>query len=326
MSLMDDVKQRYDDIPIPEELSERVMEAIKISDRKRQEEGKRNKPQKKYLILKGGMLTAAAAVVIFTITVNTNTAFAEGVSGIPVIGTLARVLTLQSYTLENEDEVSISVEIPKLEIKSVVYEPEDGAKENMDISMEIPGVEIENTDLKELENSINSTIYNTCESYMNEAVERAKEYKEAFLETGGTEEEWKEHQIEIKVFYEMKSQTDDWLSFVVRGTESWSGAYSEALYCNIDIKNGKLVTLKDILGDSYVDMVNESVRSQIGAKEKETGITFFTPEEGGFTGITENPRFYMNEAGNPVIVFEKYEIAPGAAGELEFEVARSEGQ
>lgn len=28
----------------------------------------------------------------------------------------------------------------------------------------------------------------------------------------------------------------------------------------------------------------------------------------------------MNEAGNPVIVFEKYEIAPGAYGELEFEI------
>lgn len=28
----------------------------------------------------------------------------------------------------------------------------------------------------------------------------------------------------------------------------------------------------------------------------------------------------MNENGNPVIVFDKYEIAPGAYGELEFEI------
>ena len=31
--------------------------------------------------------------------------------------------------------------------------------------------------------------------------------------------------------------------------------------------------------------------------------------------------FYINEAGNPVVVFQKYEIAPGSSGVLEFEIA-----
>jgi len=31
---------------------------------------------------------------------------------------------------------------------------------------------------------------------------------------------------------------------------------------------------------------------------------------------------YINENGNPVIVFEKYEIAPGAAGAVEFEIQK----
>jgi len=39
-------------------------------------------------------------------------------------------------------------------------------------------------------------------------------------------------------------------------------------------------------------------------------------------GINENTKFYMNEAGNPVIVFEKYEIAPGAAGQQEFQIEK----
>ena len=38
-------------------------------------------------------------------------------------------------------------------------------------------------------------------------------------------------------------------------------------------------------------------------------------------GVTEDTKFYINEAGNPVVVFEKYEIAPGAAGRPEFEIA-----
>lgn len=322
MSLMDDAKKKYDEIPIPGELSDRVMEAIRISGLKRQAEDKHSRPNHKKSIFRGSMLTAAAVAVVFVITVNTNTAFAESVSGIPLIGTLARVLTLQSYTLENEDNVSISVDIPRLEIKSIVYKPVTGAEENMDISMELPGVEIENADAEELQKAVNSVIHDTCERYMEEAVERAKEYKQAFLETGGTEEEWKEHHIEIKIFYEMKSQTGDWLSFIVRGTESWTGAYSEALYCNIDLKSGRLVTLKQVLGDDYITISDESIRAQMEAKEKEIGITFFSPEEGGFTGITENTPFYMNGDGNPVIVFKKYEIAPGAAGELEFEIKK----
>lgn len=30
----------------------------------------------------------------------------------------------------------------------------------------------------------------------------------------------------------------------------------------------------------------------------------------GFTSIADDQRFYINEAGNPVLIFEKYEIAP----------------
>ena len=38
------------------------------------------------------------------------------------------------------------------------------------------------------------------------------------------------------------------------------------------------------------------------------------------SGITEDAKFYVNEAGNPVIAFERYEIAPGSSGEIEFEI------
>ena len=44
---------------------------------------------------------------------------------------------------------------------------------------------------------------------------RAEEYRTAFLETGGTEEEWAEHNIKITVGYEIKQQSDEYLSFIV---------------------------------------------------------------------------------------------------------------
>ena len=74
-----------------------------------------------------------------------------------------------------------------------------------------------------------------------------------------------------------------------------------------------------MLGDHYVELANESIREQISERQK-AGEIFFTAEEGGFTGISEDTKFYINGNNHPVIVFEKYEIAPGSSGEIEFEI------
>ena len=49
---------------------------------------------------------------------------------------------------------------------------------------------------------------------------------------------------------------------------------------------------------------------------------FFSKDEGGFVTVTADTPFYINEKGNPVVVFEKYEIAPGFMGRPEFEIER----
>ena len=41
------------------------------------------------------------------------------------------------------------------------------------------------------------------------------EYKKAYFATGGTEEEWAQHNNKVTVTYEVKSQTDETVSFVV---------------------------------------------------------------------------------------------------------------
>ena len=47
----------------------------------------------------------------------------------------------------------------------------------------------------ELRFIVDSDIYAFCEQYAKEAEGRAKEYRQAFLDTGGTQEEWAEHEI-----------------------------------------------------------------------------------------------------------------------------------
>lgn len=301
MNQLKDAKKKYDEIQIPAELSERVDAAIAVSRKKQNVEAPAASKQKTVSIgrhgraLKLGAGSAAAAVLLFSVLLNTSTAFAENVSTLPVIGPIARVLTFRSYEKE-----------------------EEGIK----INVEIPSVEMIAKDTNGLAGSVNETIHSLCEDYAEQARERAMEYRQAFLDTGGTEEEWDAHNIEIKVWYEITIQSERYLSLTVMGSENWNSAGSQAQYYNLDLADGRVVTLEDLLGEDYIRIADDSIREQMKQKAAETGVAFWTPEEGGFAGITENTRFYINDAGNPVIVFEKYEIAPGAAGSPEFEITR----
>ncbi len=106
-------------------------------------------------------------------------------------------------------------------------------------------------------------------------------------------------------------------------TETRANAYTELYTYNIDLQAGRELTLRDMLGPDYKELANEAVRAGIAAQEAESPDNiYFHGEEGveGFTSIADDQRFYINEAGNPVLIFEKYEIAPGYMGQPEFEV------
>lgn len=292
MSRLKNMKREYDAIPIPEELSMRVGQEIAKS---REKQRKKAQPNWVSRTLRPLGAIAAAAGVVFTLALNTIPAFALEAAQLPVIGNLARVLTFRSYETE-QNGIGISVEIPSIEM----IEKDTGIRVD----------------------AINQEILNRCNQYAAEALARAEEYRAAFLATGGTPEEWAAHNIQITVNYEILQQDEDFLSFVVRGYQNWSSAGNETRYYNLDLRTGAEVTLKDLLGDDYEAVVNDSIRRQIAQREK-NGAVFFPEDAGGFTGITENTKFYISPDHNPVIVFDKYEIANGAAGEISFEITKN---
>ena len=279
---MEKAKKKYDETEIPDELAERIQMEIKCQDSKRRKAVFWN------LGFRRGLAAAAAAVVLFTTGLNTSTVFAETVGNLPVIGAVARVLTFRSYETEDED---------------------------LKISVEIPSIEMISEDFSDLEKSVNEEILRLCEQYAQEARTRAEEYRKAFLDTGGTEEEWAAHNIEIRVWYEVKSQTENYLSLAIIGTENWNNANNQIRYYNFDLKKRTLATLADVLGENYKQIVDDAIRSQM-EERKADGAVYFDD----FEGINEDTPFYINESGNPVIVFEAYEIAPGSEGQQEFEI------
>lgn len=292
MSKLETMKERYDRIAIPEELDIRVRQEIQKSRKQQEDAGKVGGSHRFRRMIYSMEAAAAAVCILFMTALNTSPVFAKEAGELPVIGGLARILTFRSYETE-KDNIAVSVEIPTIEMIA-----------------EDTGISVD---------EINQEILDCCNQYAEEAVKRAEEYRTAFLETGGSLEEWAEHGIKITVGYEIKKQGDDYLSFVVRGSENWTNAYSESKYYNLDLSTGDFVTLEDILGSDYVELANKSIREQMTERQR-AGETFFTAEEGGFAGISEDVKFYINGNNHPVIVFEKYEIAPGSSGEIEFEI------
>ncbi len=292
MSKLEKMKKSYNDIVIPTELNVRIQQEI-MKSRKQEEEkriaGQRYKFKK---IIRSIGAAAAGVCILFTAALNTSPVFAKEATQLPIIGGVAQILTFRSYETE-KDDIAISVEIPTIEMIAA--------------------------DTGITTDEINREILARCNQYADAAVLRAEEYRNAFLETGGTPEEWEEHNIKITVGYEIKQQSNNYLSFAVRGTENWTNAHNELKYYNLDLNTGKIVTLKDMLGSDYVELANKSIKEQI-AERQNAGEIFFTEEEGGFTGISEDVKFYINENNCPVIVFEKYEIAPGTSGQIEFEI------
>lgn len=289
MKVLEDAKKDYEDIPIPQELSERIMMEVKKAD-------KRRKKQMIKRISRYGMTAAASLTILFTVGLNTSVAFANAAENIPVIGAMAKVLTFRSYQTKTDD---------------------------LNMTVDIPSIDMISEEFSEVEDSVNSEIYELCRQYANEAEKRVEEYRTAFLDTGGTLEEWEAHNIEIKVWYEVKTQTDKYLSLVINGAENWNNAGGKSRYYNFDLEKGGLLTLRDVMGNDYGQMIEEQIRSQMKERETTQGIKYF---EGELPELSDDTKFYMNESGNPVIVFEPYEIAPGADGQQEFEITINEGK
>ena len=66
--------------------------------------------------------------------------------------------------------------------------------------------------------------------------------------------------------------------------------------------------------------------AEIDRRSQNPDNIYFLQGEGGFTSIADDQLFYLDAGGSPVVVFEKYEIAPGYMGVQEFTIPLPEGQ
>lgn len=304
----EDGKKVYDNIEIPEELKDVVNGAIRSMDKEKSLKKHRSRNTVKIFRYCG--TAAAALLVCMTIGLNTNEVFAKEMSELPIIGSLARVLTIRSYH-EKDEGHDITVNVPKIQLEETQTDNTDTQKETF-------------------VGDINQEIQSIVDNYVAEAKQKFAEYKEAFFATGGTEEEWGNRDIAVNVDYEVKYQQGNILSMVLTTDEAWVAAYGVRYYYNLDLSGDRQLTLQDLLGDNYVEIANESILRQMKERDATDENAVYwgigkAAEDNmveGFRSVDENTKFYINKDGNPVVCFEKYEVAPGYMGFQEFEIEK----
>ena len=94
-------------------------------------------------------------------------------------------------------------------------------------------------------------------------------------------------------------------------------------YYNVDMETGKDITLEQLFGPNYKELLNQEIKEQIVYRTEHNENEIFFDGDLAFQTIADDQNFYLKDDHTAVIVFDKYEIAPGYMGFVEFEVAYS---
>lgn len=228
-------------------------------------------------------------IMILTISVNISPDFAMAMSDVPVLGGFVRVVTFERY--ENKIGGSeADFVIPKIE----------GLKN------------------EELMEEINSSLGNEAKLLIAEFEKEATALKNEYGD---------EAHIGMGSNYQVRTDNEDYFALDVYFYHAAGSSITVHKYYTIDKKEGKLLKLEDMFktDSNYVEIISEIVKKEmIRLNEEEEGMFWVEADEygDGFAGIKKNNSFFINEDGNVVICFDKYEVAPGVQGSPEFVIAK----
>ena len=274
------LKKEYDEIPIPDELEFVVKKAFRDSGA--------YSTKRKSIYKRLGVTAASIAIftTILTVGVNSSPAFADQLSKIPVINSIVKVLTFRQYTI-NEDKYNANIKVPSIE---------------------------------GLENKALADILN--EKYISEN----KKLYESFITDMEEMKKNGDGHLGVDSGYVVKTDNENILSiglYVVNTVGSSSTTFE---YDTIDKKNEVLITLPSLFKDKgYIEIISENIKEQMREQMKsDSNKTYWITGGNGksnmdiFKEISENQNFYINDKSQLVISFNKYDVAPGYMGIVEF--------
>ena len=241
------------------------------------------KMKKKHPVIKSVVGIAAAFAIGVTAMCNIGPDTAYAMQSIPVIGVFAKLVTFRTYE-DKEKGFEAIVEIPELEETSDAYrEINIEMKKYCDELIAMYKVDKEATDAEGYFNLTNTAnVITNNEKYLTIKMETR-------LIMAGTQQ--------VDKYFTIDKEKDEILKL-------------ENLF-------DKDFDYKKYLYDEVVKMMKERM-------EKDDSLCYFLPGgENDALAIKEIPddvAFFINEKGNLVLSFDKYEVAPGYMGIQTFEI------
>ncbi len=239
---------------------------------------------KKRNILKICISSAACAMITFTAALNVNYTFASNVASNKFMKPIVNILTGNRYEFhENNIEANIVAPVIK------------GLSDK----------EIENKINDEIEKMTNELIA----GFEKDSADLSKVDADAHL---GMESN-----------YVVKTDNDEVLSIDIYVVNTVGSSSTIHKFYNIDKVTGKEINLKDMFkdDDNYLENISKYVEEEMEKQNAESEYELYiTTYDDIYKLISEKQSFYINENGNVVIVFDKYEVGPGSTGCPEFEI------
>ena len=241
-----------------------------------------NAPRRKNSAFRAVRLAGAILVFALFVLPNLNPTFSHAMQEIPVLGKIIRVFS--------------------------IYKEEDTSG-NHYIDVNIPQVEDSERNSQALD-YVNADVETLTKKVMDEYYSVAADLPDAH--TG------------LVIDYDVLTNTSQWFTLrlmVYRDAGSSSVKY---YFYHIDKQNGTLSQLSDLFRQDfdYQTAISEEILTQMSRRHQENPNMVYWNGESNFSDpfrkIAENQNFYFNTNGDLVIVFEKYEVAPGYMGCPEF--------
>lgn len=237
-------------------------------------------------VVKQVLSAAACLLLVFLVVLpNCSPAYAQALENIPVISSIIEVVTVRNYKY-SDDNHTLDINVPHV------------TGQNSDAENYI------NKDIDEMTKLLSDRFYRELEA-----------------------DEGKGHG-SVHVDYEVVTNTDKWFTLRLRVCEAYGSGNTYYKYYHIDKIKGCIVDLSDLaVDDSFYSKLKAEVQRQMKVEMSEDKNIEYWLEDDPF-GVFylepgENSNFYWNSDGDLVIVFNKYDAAPGFMGTPEFTVKKS---
>ncbi len=231
--------------------------------------------------------------------------------------------------LYNHEPQTIDFLQPSIIVNGTTYVPKEFAEmmivDPTTITPELPVIDnngsIDKTVIPKLDTTVAKTIGTVIDDEMatleQEQLKANEEYKDAYLSTGGSLDDYIEPTYEIG--YEILSCDEDYSSLKLYLFQALASSFTEEIYYTFDSKTGEQLSLEYFLGDGYEQKVKDTVvKTATDRMSNDPDNYSYDQESLDNLVIDENTSFYIDENDNIVVAFEKYELAAGVYGSQEF--------